>query len=99
MTAEITGAGTEFEDATRQLESRLRGRLIRPTDGDYNEARLVWNGMVDKHPALIARCASVADVITSVGLGRERGLPLPYAGAATMCPVNRHRVQLGTPRG
>ena len=40
MTAEITGAGTEFEDAARELESRLRGRLIRPTDGDYNEARL-----------------------------------------------------------
>jgi FAD/FMN-containing dehydrogenase len=81
MAAEITGATTEFkDDVAGELESRLRGRLIRRTDGDYNEARLVWNGMVDKHPALIARCAGVADVITSVRLARERSLPIAIRG-------------------
>ncbi|MGH3787437.1 MAG: FAD-binding oxidoreductase [Pseudonocardiaceae bacterium] len=82
MTAEITGAvATEFEDDfARDLGSKLRGRLIRPTDDDYNEARLVWNGMVDKHPALIVRCAGVADVITTVGLAQGRDLPIAVRG-------------------
>jgi hypothetical protein len=56
MTAEITGTvATEIgDDLAQELEPRLRGKLVRPTDDDYNEARLVWNGMVDKRPALIA---------------------------------------------
>jgi FAD/FMN-containing dehydrogenase len=82
MSAEVTGAAaTESEDDfAGDLESRSRGRLIRPTDDDYHEARLVWNGMVDKHPALIARCAGVADVITTVGLARGHGLPIAVRG-------------------
>ena len=82
MTAENTGAAaTEVgDDLARELESGLRGRLIRPTDGDYDEARLVWNGMVDKRSALIARCAGVADVITAVGFARDRGLPVAVRG-------------------
>jgi hypothetical protein len=60
-------------DLTGQLQAGLRGRLIGPADGDYDTVRQVWNGMVDKHPALIARCAGVADVITAVRFGREHG--------------------------
>lgn len=82
MTAETTGAAvTEVgDDLARELESGLRGPLVRPTDGDYDEARLVWNGMVDKRPALIARCAGVADVITAVGFARDRALPVAVRG-------------------
>jgi FAD/FMN-containing dehydrogenase len=82
MTAEITGtAATEIgDDLAQELEPRLRGQLVRPTDDDYNEARQVWNGMVDKRPALIARCAGVADVITTIGLARGRGLPVAVRG-------------------
>ena len=39
----------------------LRGELLRPDDADYQEARKLWNGLIDKHPALIARCAGVGD--------------------------------------
>jgi hypothetical protein len=55
MTAEITGTvATEIgDDLAQELEPRLRGQLVRPTDDDYNEARLVWNGMVDKRPASV----------------------------------------------
>jgi hypothetical protein len=79
MTAETAGAAaTEAgDDLAQALDSRLRGRLVRPTDDDYDEARLVWNGMVDKRPALIMRCAGVADVIhrrqLRAGAGLARG--------------------------
>ena len=68
------------EDPAAQLESAMRGRLIRPGDADYDAARQVWNGMVDKRPQLIARCAGVADVIAAVNFGREHGLPIAVRG-------------------
>src|SRR5258708_19848264 len=56
------------------LKASLRGELIQPGDEGYDAARKVYNGMIDKHPALIARCADVAAVIASVTFGRENGL-------------------------
>ena len=58
------------DDATLAFEKTLRGRLIRPTDSDYDTARALYNGMIDKRPKLIARCADVADVIASVNFAR-----------------------------
>jgi FAD/FMN-containing dehydrogenase len=52
----------------------LRGRVILPEDADYDEARALYNGMIDKRPRLIARCVDVADVITAVNFGRDQGL-------------------------
>ena len=63
-----------------QLEAGLGGRLVRPADADYDLVRQVWNGMVDKRPALIARCTGVADVITAVRFGREHRLPIAVRG-------------------
>ncbi|MCE7082188.1 FAD-binding oxidoreductase [Streptomyces sp. ST2-7A] len=60
--------------------SRLRGALIRPDDADYEPARRLWNGMIDKHPALVARCAGDEDVIASVDFARENKLPLAVRG-------------------
>ena len=57
-----------------QLKSAFRGELIQPTDPNYHSARKVHNGMIDKHPQLIARCVDVADVITAVNYGRENSL-------------------------
>ncbi len=66
-----------------QIESfkaNLRGELIQPGDEGYNAARDVYNGMIDKHPALIVRCADVADVITAVHFGRENNLLVSIRG-------------------
>ena len=57
-----------------QLESSFRGELIQPADAGYESARKVYNGMIDKRPRLIARCADVADVMAAVDFGRENGL-------------------------
>ena len=62
------------ETAVQELASRLRGALLRPGDAGYEQARQVYNGMINKYPALIARCADVADVISAVRFGRENDL-------------------------
>jgi FAD/FMN-containing dehydrogenase len=58
----------------------FRGRLIHPTDSDYDEARALYNGMIDKRPRLIARCVDVADVIAAVNFAREQKLLLAIRG-------------------
>ena len=50
-------------DDLAAFRSSLRGRLLEPSDDGYDAARVVWNGMIDRRPMLIARCAGVADVI------------------------------------
>jgi FAD/FMN-containing dehydrogenase len=54
--------------------------LLRPGDHEYDEARKVWNGAIDRQPALIARCSSPADVAFALRLGRELDLPLAVRG-------------------
>ncbi|MDL5363149.1 FAD-binding oxidoreductase [Halalkalicoccus sp. NIPERK01] len=63
-----------------QFEVGFHGDLIRPDDVDYDDARGVWNGMIDKHPALIARCRGVGDVISAVNFARENGLLVAVRG-------------------
>ncbi len=55
------------------LRSRVRGSLIRPGDAEYEASRKVYNGMIDKRPALIVRCANVADVVHAVNFARDSG--------------------------
>jgi FAD/FMN-containing dehydrogenase len=59
---------------------KFRGDLIKPADPGYDEARKVYNGMIDKRPALIARVANVADVIAAVNFGRDNGLLIAIRG-------------------
>ena len=56
------------------LRAQLRGAIIQPGDGEYDTARRVYNGMIDKRPAHIVRCADVADVIATVSFARTHGL-------------------------
>lgn len=58
------------------LKQKLQGDLILPADAAYNEARKVYNGMIDKHPAAIAYCKGVDDVITCVNFARKNNLLL-----------------------
>lgn len=64
--------------ATRVAAFRRRfsGSLVLPGDDDYHSARRVWNGMIDKRPAIIAYCAKPSDVVESIAFARETGLPI-----------------------
>jgi FAD binding domain/Berberine and berberine like len=62
------------------LSAVLRGDLILPADPGYEEARAVYNGMIDKHPAAIVRCRDAADVIACVRFGRAQGVDLTVRG-------------------
>ena len=66
--------------AVEAFRAGLRGRLIRPGDEGYDEARKVFNAMIDRHPALIVRCAGVADVIHAVNFARDNQLLLAVRG-------------------
>lgn len=68
------------EAAVKELKASLRGELLRSADEGYDSARRVWNGMIDKRPALIARCAGAADVIQCVRFARERDLLVSIRG-------------------
>src|SRR6266542_2569355 len=62
--------------AANHIENRLDGQLLLPGDSGYDEARRVWNGMVDRRPRMIFRCASAGDVVTAVRTARERDLEI-----------------------
>src|SRR5205085_8658246 len=62
------------DTAVAELEASLRGPLIRPQDPSYDDHRRIWNGSIDRRPALIARCTGVADVIAAVRFARRTGL-------------------------
>jgi FAD/FMN-containing dehydrogenase len=62
--------------AVEALAADLRGRVVEPDAPDYDEARKLYNAMIDKRPALIAHCVDVADVIAAVNFGREAGLDI-----------------------
>ena len=68
------------EAAVAELRTRLRGDSIRPDDPGYDEARLVWNGMIDRRPALIVRCSGPADVIHAVNFARANNLLVSVRG-------------------
>ena len=62
------------------LRSRFRGALLRPGEEGYDEARRVWNGAIDRRPALIARCAGADDVAVAVRFAREQDLLVSVRG-------------------
>ena len=75
------GADTFLDAATVQdFAARLRGSLLRHGDGGYDEARKLFNGMIDHRPALIARCAGAADVIAAVQFARQHDLLVSIKG-------------------
>src|SRR3954453_10346702 len=73
--APLLGEGTIAE-----LRHAMRGELIPPADPAYETARSVWNGMIDRRPAIVARCADADDVATAVGFARSEGLTVAVRG-------------------
>jgi FAD/FMN-containing dehydrogenase len=63
-----------------ELRDRISGAVIGPDDSEYDEARAVYNAMIDRRPALIARCRSVADVQAALEAGRKAGVPIAVRG-------------------
>jgi FAD/FMN-containing dehydrogenase len=70
------------EATLRELRESLRGELVLPSDSAYDEARSVWNGMIDRRPALIARCTGTSDVIAAIGFARSEGLDVAVRGGS-----------------
>jgi len=68
------------EGAIKVFGESLRGRLLTSLSQGYDEARTIWNAMIDRRPALIARCAGAADVIQAVNIGRQHSLVMAVRG-------------------
>jgi FAD/FMN-containing dehydrogenase len=79
--------GTRLDDAAvEKFAAGLRGRVLRPGTDGYDDARRIWNGMFDRRPALIARCAGTADVVRAVSFAREKGLTVAVRGGGHSFP-------------
>ena len=66
--------------AVEELAEGMRGSILMPASDEYDEARRIWNGMIDRRPAIIARCAGTADVVDAVNFSRENDLLLAVRG-------------------
>lgn len=79
-TGESPGRMRVDDASVDELRGRVRGQIIRPGDGRYEDRRKIWNGTIDKHPALIVECTGTADVVAAVGFARDQGLPISIRG-------------------
>jgi FAD/FMN-containing dehydrogenase len=69
-----------------ELRQGVRGTVVAPEDADFAVARAVWNGMIDRRPALVVRCADVADVVATVQFARSQGLEIAVRGGGHSLP-------------
>ena len=72
--------------AVAQLRAAFGGEVIGPADGGYDAHRRVWNGSIDRRPAVIARCTSVEDVRTAIRFGRDHQLSVAVRGGGHSFP-------------
>ena len=77
-----------IDEAIARFSQGLRGQAIGRDHPEYDEARKLYNAMIDKRPLLIARCADVADVIAAVNFGRENNLPIAVRGGGHNGPAS-----------
>jgi lysophospholipase L1-like esterase len=83
----LEDAKTDIREADfQELRTSFRGRLILPSDPQFDDARRVWNGTIDRRPALIAQCSGAADVIAAVKFAADRRLLVAVRGGDTASP-------------
>ena len=75
------------EEAYRNLSAKLRGDVITPANGEYELARRVYNGMIDRRPDAIVRCADVTDGITAVNCARNGDIAIAVRGRPQRCGI------------
>jgi FAD/FMN-containing dehydrogenase len=80
MTGQLAPAVTLDPEATQTFVDGLRGAAIRPGDEGYDEARALWNGLIDRRPALIVQSTGAADVVDAVNFARDQNLLLSIKG-------------------
>jgi FAD/FMN-containing dehydrogenase len=87
MSTSITSAPVLSPGTVEELRAAVRGAVLTPDDAGYDEARTIWNGMFDDaRPALVVRCAGVADVQRAVELARSEGLEIAVRGGGHSIP-------------
>ncbi|MEW9804524.1 FAD-binding oxidoreductase [Mesorhizobium sp. ZMM04-5] len=80
LTGLESGSRSVGASAVETLRAKLKGRLLQPGDPSYDEARTIWNAMIDRKPGLIVRCADAGDVVHAVRFARDNGLLLAVRG-------------------
>src|SRR5271157_4639846 len=76
----MTSTQTPDEADIIALCETVRGSVLLPGDADYNSARGIWNGMIDRRPGIIVRCHGAADVIAAINFARTHGLLVAVRG-------------------
>jgi FAD/FMN-containing dehydrogenase len=69
-----------------ELRQGVGGTVVAPEDAGYDEARAVWNGMIDRRPALVVRCVEIEDVVAAVQFARSQGLEIAVRGGGHSLP-------------
>ncbi len=80
MAGAPTVEATLDEEAVQAFSTGVRGAVLRPGDPGYDDARAIWNGLIDRRPALIVQCTGAADVVDSVNFARDRNLTVSVKG-------------------
>jgi FAD/FMN-containing dehydrogenase len=80
MTAPTATVANVDADALQAFAMQMRGPVLTPENPGYEEGRLIWNGLIDRRPALIAQCSGAADVVDAVNFAREHGLLVSIRG-------------------
>ena len=70
----------DFDRTLDQLSERVHGEILEPDDEGYDDARTVWNAMIDRRPAVIVQCTGTADVMAAVNAARKNDLLLSVKG-------------------
>ncbi|MFR9807159.1 FAD-binding oxidoreductase [Pseudonocardia sp. RS010] len=86
MTVTRSSDRAALATAIAELADRLDGTVVEPPDPEFDTARRVWNGCIDRYPLAVVRCRSVPDVVAAVGLARDYELPLSVRGGGHGLP-------------